>query len=218
MKSTLLNMTAVLLGITFVASAGVGLVNMVTVEPIANAEKAAKEKALSNVLPAFDSTSDEVLDLDQMPIKVYTATKDGAVTGYAVETMSKKGFGGNVRLMVGFTAAGLLNNINVLEQKETPGLGSNMSKDGNKLQESFLGDDAEKDFSKRKLNNGQLAVVKDAGDVDALTAATISSRAYVDAVNRAWAAYKQVAASTASQQQTEESAEEPVAQEGAENE
>ncbi|MFQ7386635.1 MAG: FMN-binding protein [Alistipes sp.] len=41
--------------------------------------------------------------------------------------------------------------------------------------------------------NGKLAVAKDGGDVDALTAATISSRAYVDAINRAWMAYKSVA-------------------------
>ena len=54
MKSTLLNMTAVLFGITLVASAGVGAVNMITAEPIAQAEQAAKTAALNGVLPAFD--------------------------------------------------------------------------------------------------------------------------------------------------------------------
>ena len=57
MKSTLLNMTAVLFGITLVASAGVGFVNMITVEPIAAAKEAATLAALNEVLPAFDATT-----------------------------------------------------------------------------------------------------------------------------------------------------------------
>lgn len=75
MKSTLLNMTAVLFGITLIASAGVGAVNMITAEPIAQAEQAAKTAALNGVLPAFDETAAETLTIDEMPITVYTATK-----------------------------------------------------------------------------------------------------------------------------------------------
>ena len=59
MKSTLVNMTAVLFGITLVASAGVGAVNMITAEPIAQAEQAAKVEALKVVLPPFDQTAPE---------------------------------------------------------------------------------------------------------------------------------------------------------------
>lgn len=121
MKSTLLNMTAVLFGITLVASAGVGVVNMITEEPIAAAKEAATKAALTEVLPAFDATTPEVLTIDEMPITVYTATKDGAVSGYAVQSMTKQGFGGVVRLMVGFTPGGEVVNVNVLEQTETPG-------------------------------------------------------------------------------------------------
>ena len=66
MKSTLLNMTAVLFGITLVASAGVGAVNMITAEPIAQAEQAAKTAALNGVLPAFDETAAETLTIDEM--------------------------------------------------------------------------------------------------------------------------------------------------------
>ena len=94
MKSTLLNMTAVLFGITLVASAGVGAVNMITAEPIAQAEQAAKTAALNGVLPAFDETAAETLTIDEMPITVYTATKGGQLAGYAVESMTKNGFGG----------------------------------------------------------------------------------------------------------------------------
>ena len=96
MKSTLLNMTAVLFGITLVASAGVGFVNMITVEPIAAAKEAATLAALNEVLPAFDATTTEELTIDDMPITVYTATAGGSVSGYAVQSMTKQGFGGVV--------------------------------------------------------------------------------------------------------------------------
>ena len=220
MKSTLFNMVAVLFGITLVASAGVGVVNMITVEPIAQAELTAKADALKQVLPPFDGTSDQTLTIDEIPVTVYTATRDGEVTGYAVESMSKNGFGGEVRLMVGFAPDGEVINVNVLRQTETPGLGTKMADEGNVLLASVKG----RKLESKKLVDGKLAVTKDGGDVDALTAATISSRAYVDAINRAWMAYKSVATgeaptdtasgATAAAGQTNE----PAAQEGGQNE
>lgn len=218
MESTLKNMVAVLFGITLVASAGVGVVNMITAEPIALSKQAATTAALTEVLPSFDETTSEELTIDEMPITVYTATKGGVVAGYAVQTMTKQGFSGTVRLMVGFDTYGRVVNINVLEQTETPGLGTKMCDEGNPLLGSVKGQRLEE----KKLVDGKLAVRKDGGDVDALTAATISSRAYVDAVNRAWMAYKSVAtgtpatdvASGASQQTNNE----PAAQEGGQNE
>ena len=218
MESTLKNMVAVLFGITLVASAGVGVVNMITVEPIAQSKQAATTAALAEVLPPFDETTSEELTIDEMPITVYTATKGGVVAGYAVQSMSKLGFGGAVRMMVGFDPDGRVVNINVLEQTETPGLGTKMCDEGNPLLGSVKG----QRLGDKQLVDGKLAVRKDGGDVDALTAATISSRAYVDAVNRAWMAYKSVAtgapatdvASGASQQTNNE----PAAQEGGQNE
>ena len=218
MESTPKNMVAVLFGITLVASAGVGVVNMITVEPIAQSKQAATTAALTEVLPPFDETTSEELTIDEMPITVYTATKGGVVAGYAVQSMSKLGFGGAVRMMVGFDPDGRVVNINVLEQTETPGLGTKMCDEGNPLLGSVKGQRLED----KQLVDGKLAVRKDGGDVDALTAATISSRAYVDAVNRAWMAYKSVAtgapatdvASGASQQSNNE----PAAQEGGQNE
>ena len=189
MKSTLVNMTAVLFGITLVASAGVGVVNMITEEPIALAKEAATKSALTEVLPAFESTEEQTLTIDELPSTVYTARNGGEVAGYAVQTMTKQGFNGVVRLMVGFTPDGEVVNVNVLEQSETPGLGTKMADEGNVLLGSIQGQKLEN----KKLVGGKLAVTKDGGDVDALTAATISSRAYVDAVNRAWMAYKSVA-------------------------
>ena len=188
MKSTLLNMVAVLFCITLISSAGVGLVNMITVDPIAEAKAKAVNDAVLAVLPEFDEKQSTELEIDAMPIKVYTATAAGQTVGYAVETMTKSGFSGVVKLMVGFAPTGEVLNVNVIQQAETPGLGTKMCDEGNPLISSIQGQKLES----KKLVDGRLAVKKDGGDVEALTAATISSRAYVDAVNRAYMAYKSV--------------------------
>ena len=188
MKSTLFNMVTVLFCITLVASAGVGAVNMITAEPIAASKQKAVEDAILAVLPAFEQSTAEEMTIDDMPITVHKAVNGNDLVGYAVETMTKSGFNGVIRLMVGFSPEGQVLNVNVLEQAETPGLGTKMCDEGNPLISSIKG----KNLESMKLVDGRLAVRKDGGDVDALTAATISSRAYVDAVNRAYMAYKSV--------------------------
>ena len=183
MKSKLFNMVAVLFTFTLVASAGVGGVNMITADAIAEAKKLAVTQAVKNVLPEFDDSEMTELTVDEIPVKVYTAVAGDEVAGYAVETMTKMGFGGAIRMMVGFSPEGEVLNVNVLEQSETPGLGTKMCDDGNALISSVQG---------KNPADMKLKVKKDGGDVDALTAATISSRAYVDAVARAYAAFAEV--------------------------
>lgn len=187
MKSTLLNMVAVLFTITLVASAAVGVVYKVTEGPIAAANENTKNAALKNVLPEFDKTSEQTLSLDGMPIKVYTAVKGDQTVGYAVESMTKKGFSGEVTMMVGFDAEGNVKNISVLKQNETPGLGTKMCDAGNPLLSSV------KRISPKEED--RFKVKKEGGELDALTAATISSKAYYDAVARAYRAYCQVSGS-----------------------
>lgn len=177
MKNTLINMILVLGGISLVASAGVGYVYKITEELIALAVEANKKAALGEVLPAFDETSAADMELDGIPVTVHTATQDGSVVGYAVETATTKGFSGLIKLMVGFEPDGKIRSVKVLEHSETPGLGDKMAGEGNPLLASFKG---------RNPSEMKLAVKKDGGEVDALTAATITSRAYVDAVARAF--------------------------------
>lgn len=185
MKSSLKNMVVVLFSITLIASLCVGLVNKITFEPIEKAKAENIQKALKNVLPEFDASEEEAMTVDELPVTVHTAKQGEQVVGYAVETMTTKGFSGVFRLMVGFRASGEVYNINVLEHSETPGLGSKMGDEDNSLLVSFK--------DKNPANMKQpLAVVKDGGDVQALTAATISSRAYVDAVVRAYNAVQQI--------------------------
>ena len=184
MKSSLKNMVLVLFSITIISSACVGLVNMITVEPIAQAKAAAVQAALAQVLPEFDATTKSEHTADELQIIAYEATKGGEVVGYAIESATKSGFSGLVRLMVGFDTKGTILNVNVLEQAETPGLGAKMTEAENPLLLSVKGKEAPKT---------NLKVKKDGGDVDALTAATISSRAYAEAVARAYSVFKVVA-------------------------
>ncbi len=179
MKNTLLNMVLVLGAITLLASAGVGYVYKVTEEPIKLASQAAVMAALAEVLPPFDSTSVSEIAVDDIPVVVNTATQDGEVVGYAVETATKNGFSGEIRLMVGFDAQLRVVGVKVLQHAETPGLGDKMTEEGNPLFASVRD---------KNLGEMNLSVAKDGGDVDALTAATITSRAWVDAVGRAFRA------------------------------
>ena len=110
---------------------------------------------------------------------MYIATKGNDTVGYALETYTDKGFSGHFTVMVGFNTKGEIVNTNVLEHKETPGLGSKMTDD--KFKSQFNGKDPEK---------FKLMVKKDQGDVDAITASTITSRAFCDALTRAYSALK----------------------------
>ena len=181
MESSLKNMVLVLFTITLVASAAVGGVYMITKEPIAQAKVAAVNNALQQVLPQYEATTSQTIEVNSLPIVAHTATVADKAVGYAVESISKNGFGGTVRLMVGFDTKGNIININVLEQKETPGLGTKMTEENNVLLLSL------KDKNAAEVN---MTVKKDGGDIDALTAATISSRAYAEAVAVAYEAFK----------------------------
>ena len=181
MESSLKNMVVVLFTITLISSAAVGGVYMITKEPIEQAKVAAVNDALKQVLPEYEATTSQTIEVNSLPIVAHTATVADKAVGYAVESISKNGFGGTVRLMVGFDTVGKIININVLEQKETPGLGTKMTDEGNVLLASF------KDKNASEIN---MTVKKDGGDVDALTAATISSRAYAEAVAVAYEAFK----------------------------
>lgn len=176
-ESTFINMVVVLTVVTALAGLALGSVYNLTKEPIEIAKQAKLNKAIEAVLPAFDKIQEmkvqEANGSDSL--KFYIATKDSVVIGTAVETYTMKGFSGLVKLMVGFLPDGSIQNISVLEHKETPGLGTKMSTP--KFKDQFMG------IQPATFN---LKVKKDKGDVDAITAATISSRAFCDAVQRAY--------------------------------
>jgi electron transport complex protein RnfG len=108
-------------------------------------------------------------------LEIFPAMNGDTLVGYAVNTYTQKGFSGYISLIAGFKPDGTIINIAVLEQKETPGLGTKMGDPGFKDQ-----------FKGKNPAEFQLKVKKDGGPVDAITAATISSRAFCDAVLRAY--------------------------------
>lgn len=173
-------MVLTLLTITFVSALAVGIVYKVTENPIAKAKGDKTLGALAQVLPSFDNDPAQQvkeIEIDGGVVKIYTATEGEAVVGYAVETFTNKGFGGNIKLMVGFKPDGEIVKIETLQHNETPGLGDKI--DASKSDFSVQ-------FSGKNPATFNMLVKKDGGDVDAITASTISSRAYVDAVERAY--------------------------------
>lgn len=178
--SSLRNMVLSLFGISLVMSAALGFVYNVTKEPIAAAIKAKEVSAIKEVLPAFDN--DPVSTAKELNgMLFYYASSSDSLVGYAAKTFTEIGYSGRFDLMVGFLPDGTIHNIVVLEQKETPGLGTNMVLP--KFKNQFL------KLNIANLKDNRLLVKKDGGTIDAISAATITSRAYCDGVQRAYNAY-----------------------------
>lgn len=175
-KNMLLSLTLISLG----ASAALGYVYEFTKEPIEVSKMNKKLDAIKMVVPIFNNNPNQ--EMYKLPtgegdsLEIYPAKKDGELVGLAVRTYSKKGFSGEITLMAGFKPDGTIIDITVLSQKETPGLGTKMSEPGFKDQ-----------FRGKNPSVFGLKVKKDGGKVDAITAATISSRAFCDAIQKAHA-------------------------------
>ena len=142
MQSSLKNMVIVLGTITLVASAAVGGIYLLTKEPIETAQEQKINDAIAEVLPEFDNvpaTEAIELEIDGSIVNIYPASKDGNAVGYAVETFSKKGFGGLMTLMVGFLPDGTIKDISVISHGETPGLGDKIQKSKSDFAVQFEG-------------------------------------------------------------------------------
>lgn len=172
-KSSFKNMTICLFVICMVCSALLAGVYALTKGPIDAAAAAKNQAAIMEVLPQTTAAVEEdrtvVYDGAEY---VYNLGYDekGDVVGCAVN-VSINGFGGPIQIKVGFDKAGIIWNTKVLSQAETPGLGA-------KCTEASFADQ----FRGFNPQEKKLAVKKDGGDVDAITASTITSRAYADAV------------------------------------
>ena len=183
-ESNFINMFVTLLMVTLVSSAALGFIYELTKKPIDDALMFKKTLAVQIVLPSFDN--DPFEDLIRVPVgkdtlNVYPGRMNGETTGVAVET-SSPGYGGDIRLLVGFLPDGTIREVAVLEHKETAGLGDKILKSKSDFPVQFEGKNPE---------NFRLAVKKDGnGDVDAITASTISSRAYCVALQKAYDAFK----------------------------
>ncbi|HPC68093.1 MAG: RnfABCDGE type electron transport complex subunit G [Tenuifilaceae bacterium] len=184
-ESNFKNMTLTLLIISLVASAALGLVHQFTNEAIVKAQMLKINSAIEVVVPEFDNQPYEeakTIEMDGGELTLFPAKKDGELVGTAVKTFSMNGFAGLIELMVGFLPDGTINKVAVVSHKETPGLGDKMDPKKSNFSVQFEGKNPE---------SFKLSVVKDGGNVDAITASTITSRAYCDAVERAYKALKE---------------------------
>ena len=191
LESTLTNMVVVLVAVALIMGSLLAYVNHMTAAPIAaQAEKTLadgiKTVMQSNNLRVMSTdTVRQTIDGKEYSFIIHhtqNSDKNATALGAAVESTTL-GFGGNLRVLVGFNTEGTILGYTILESSETPGLGAKADKwfqRGNKG--NVIGKTPVKD---------NLTVTKDGGSVDAITASTITSRAFLLAVNQAYAAYMQ---------------------------
>lgn len=182
LESNFKNMVLVLFSISLIASAAVAGVNALTFEKIEAGKQLKQIEAIRNVVPDFDNDpmaeTYKATSPDGSELEMFPAKKDGKLVGTAVKTFTGNGFSGLIWLMVGFTPDGTIYNYSVLEHKETPGLGSKM--------DVWFVKGGKGDITGKNPGQDGLKVSKDGGSIDAITAATISSRAFLEAVNKAY--------------------------------
>lgn len=183
LKSNLTNMVSVLTGIAIVCGGLLAYVYSLTEAPI----QAANNKALSDGITAVmgggevkveaPDTIKRTIDDKELTFIVYKTDK-----GTAVQSTDPNGFGGNLTVLVGFNQAGEILGYTVLENNETPGLGA---KCPDWFQKGAKGDIIGKD------PKNELKVKQDGGEVEAITASTITSRSFLRAVQQAYNTLKE---------------------------
>ncbi|MCR4915888.1 MAG: RnfABCDGE type electron transport complex subunit G [Prevotella sp.] len=182
LQSSLTNMVIVLTGVAVIMGAVLAFVNHMTSGPINQQKQQALTNGIKTVMASNDvevTSTDTIVQNDakgrQQTFIVYNTAK-----GAAVES-STMGFGGTLKVLVGFDPEGTILGYTLLEHQETPGLGAKADQWFQKGQKGCI----------VGLNpaNG-LTVSKDGGQVDAITASTITSRAFLLAVTNAYNAYK----------------------------
>lgn len=187
MKSTLFNMIFVLVLVCAVCAGFLAWTHQMTLAPIAKAKDNMQLEAIAEVIDGdFDNNPfEEKIILKgskkRESFEFYPAKKDGKYIGVALKTYSNRGFGGRIEMIVGFFVDGRINKFKLISHKETPGLGTKVMED--KFMHQL------EDFNPRY---GVLKVRQDGGDVDAVTAATISSRAVLSGIQKAFNAYEKL--------------------------
>lgn len=188
LESSLTNMIIVLVAVAVVSGGLLAWVNNVTEAPIKEQEKKALDNGIKSVMGVDDITvtaKDELTKniggKDYTFIVHKTSDAQGNFLGAAVESTTM-GFGGDLKVLVGFDGEGNLLGYTILQHAETPGLGAKADK--------WFQKDGKGNIIGRSMDVSKpLVVNKDGGDVDAITASTITTRAFLKAVNQAYVAY-----------------------------
>lgn len=187
LESSLSNMLLVLVGFSVVIGALLAYVNHLTQGEI---EKKKAAQLQAGIVSVMGNSSIKVTKTDSVNEVIDGKTADfvihnisdsqGQPLGAAVESATS-GFGGPLKVLVGFDATGKILGYTILESSETPGLGM---KAGDWFQKGGKGC-----VIGLSPADGDLTVTKDGGKVDAITASTITSRAFLKAINQAYGAW-----------------------------
>ncbi|MBO7436914.1 MAG: RnfABCDGE type electron transport complex subunit G [Bacteroidaceae bacterium] len=209
LESNITNMAVVLTAIAIVAGGLLAWVNNVTAGPIEQINNQAIENGIKSVILGDRDIKFRVEDPTEKEGFVFHNVYDmnGDLLGTAVESTDKNGFGGAFKVMVGFDSEGKILGYEVLEHSETPGLGAQANdwfrqKSGEVQEQSAVttlllgapGKPGNHNIIGMNPGDDLMTVSKDGGQVDAITASTITSKAFLRAVN---AAYKAVFGYTA---------------------
>ena len=194
LESTLTNMALVLTGVAVIMGGILAFVNHLTEGPIADQKAKALADGIKSVMcvadlkvAKTDTVRQNVAGKELTYIIYNTQDAQGHDLGAAVQSTTG-GFGGDLKVLVGFDTDGKILGYTLLEHAETPGLGAKADK---WFQQGGKGDIIGKSPAE------PLSVSKDGGQVDAITASTITSRAFLLAVNNAYTAYKATPAADA---------------------
>lgn len=174
-----LRLSAALTIVCVLAGLSLSFVNDATREARAYQDRLELLRSLNMVLPEHDNEPDQnVVQVDDD--LYYLSLREGEINGIAFITSSDKGYSGLIRVIVGVKPDGEIISIGVLEQKETPGLGS-------KITEDWFIDQ----YKGKSLDNAKWAVKKDNGDFEQISGATISPRAVTNAVQQGLQTYQE---------------------------
>ncbi|MBQ5606370.1 MAG: RnfABCDGE type electron transport complex subunit G [Prevotella sp.] len=187
LESTITNMVLSLVCVALITGSILAYVNKVTEAPI----KAQAEKALADGIKTVmqcndlkvqktDTVKQDVNGKELTYVIYNTEDNNGKYLGAAVESVSS-GFGGDIKILVGFNEKGDILGYTLLSHAETPGLGAKADK--------WFQADGKGNIINRNPGEKELVVNKDGGDVESITASTITTRAFLNAVNQAYKAY-----------------------------
>lgn len=177
LESTLPNMFIVLTVIALLSASLLALTYAQTKPILDEQARQRRIQAVVEVVPEFDNApTEEAYFSDADPaLEIFPARRGEERVGTAVRSRTDSGYAGTIELMVGFDADGAVSGVSILSHQETPGLGAKIT--DREFRRQFEG---------LRPADDPVAVVRDGGTVDAITAATISSRAVADAIQRAW--------------------------------
>lgn len=166
----IVKLLVVLTGVCVVAGLILSFVNEATTDARAYQDRLEMLNALNMVLPEHDNEPDKDI-IEISGVSYYVSRLKGSINSIAFITLTEKGYGGRIKIIVGVKPYGEIIGIGILQQKETPGLGS-------KIADAWFGDQ----YKGKTLANAKWLVKKDGGDFDQISGATISPRAVTSAV------------------------------------